>query len=435
MRTKALAFAGLIAVCPSWVAAQTSVAVSDPVRIEANQTLTLEHAWALAERGNPVLNAARARMAAAQGALTDAAAPLYNNPELTLERTRRAVPQSGSPDQRRNEWNVGLAQTIEIAGQRGHRLAVNEAAVVALEAEIEDQTRKLRSSVAQAFNRVLALQQRIALDEEALELFERTALAVEKRRAAGEDTRLDANVAAVEAERARHQLAQSREQLIEARAELGAVLQLPPDVAPQVRGDLSARAGVAIDLSALLNAVESQPRLRAHVARQQSAEARLRLEEASRYPDVTVGVSVGREGPGDARERLTTFSVSVPLPLFKRNASGIGQARSELGQARIERDAAVRDVRAQVRASWARLQSLQARVERLQNTVLPALLENQQLSLKSQRAGQIGLLELIVVNRQALDARRDLIDALAELQDLRQALEALAGQIKQGIQP
>ena len=57
MRTKALAFAGLIAVCPSWVAAQTSVAVADPVRIEANQTLTLEHAWALAERGNPALNA------------------------------------------------------------------------------------------------------------------------------------------------------------------------------------------------------------------------------------------------------------------------------------------------------------------------------------------------------------------------------------------
>jgi outer membrane protein, heavy metal efflux system len=58
---------------------------------------------------------------------------------------------------------------------------------------------------------------------------------------------------------------------------------------------------------------------------------------------------------------------------------------------------------------------------------MPALTDNQQLSVKSQRAGQIGLLELIVVNRQALDARRDLIDALADYQATRYALEAAAG--------
>jgi cobalt-zinc-cadmium efflux system outer membrane protein len=66
-------------------------------------------------------------------------------------------------------------------------------------------------------------------------------------------------------------------------------------------------------------------------------------------------------------------------------------------------------------------------VKRLQDSVLPALADNQQLSIKSQRAGQIGLLELIVVNRQALDARRDLVEALAELQTVRFALEAAAG--------
>ena len=51
-------------------------------------------------------------------------------------------------------------------------------------------------------------------------LFDSTAAAVEKRRAAGEDTRLDANVALVEAERARNQLALAQEQLLEARAAL-----------------------------------------------------------------------------------------------------------------------------------------------------------------------------------------------------------------------
>ena len=71
-------------------------------------------------------------------------------------------------------------------------------------------------------------------------------------------------------------------------------------------------------------------------------------------------------------------------------------------------------------------------MRRLQDVVLPALTENLSLSVKSRQAGQIGLLELIVVvNRQALDARRDLIEALSEYHSTRAALELEAGWPKQ----
>ena len=426
MRLHALALASLIAACPLGAAAQNSSATSAATSA-ATQPLTLEEAWRLAGTANPSLRSRQAQLAAAEGNRADAGAALYNNPQLTLENTRRGVPSVAAPTERRSEWSAGVAQTFEVGGQRGHRLAASEAALTALRAEIDDVQRQLRAEVAQAFYRVLALQQRAAIDEEALKLFEGTASGVQKRRSAGEDTKLDANVAVVEAERARNQLAQSREQLLEAQAELAAKLQLDP-VAPRTAvGDLGTGASTAYTLEALLSSIEAQPRLRALTARQDSATSRLRLEEASRYPDVTVGLNVGREGPGDARERLTTLSVSVPLPLFRRNAAGIGQASSELSQARIEREAAQRDTRAQVYTLWTKLQSLQSRVKRLQDSVLPALADNQQLSIKSQRAGQIGLLELIVVNRQALDARRDLVEALAELQTVRFALEAAAG--------
>jgi len=426
MRLHALALASLIAACPLGAAAQNSAATSAATS-PATQPLTLEEAWRLAGTANPSLRSRQAQLAAAEGNRADAGAALYNNPQLTLENTRRSVPSVGAPTERRSEWSAGVAQTFEVGGQRGHRLAASEAALTALRAEIDDIQRQLRAEVAQAFYRVLALQQRAVIDEEALKLFEGTASAVQKRRSAGEDTKLDANVAVVEAERARNQLAQSREQLLEAQAELAAKLQLDPAAPRSAAGDLGTGASTAYTLEALLSSIEAQPRLRALTARQDSATSRLRLEEASRYPDVTVGLNVGREGPGDARERLTTLSVSVPLPLFRRNAAGIGQASSELSQVRIEREAAQRDTRAQVYTLWTKLQSLQSRVKRLQESVLPALADNQQLSIKSQRAGQIGLLELIVVNRQALDARRDLVEALAELQTVRFALEAAAG--------
>ena len=118
---------------------------------------------------------------------------------------------------------------------------------------------------------------------------------------------------------------------------------------------------------------------------------------------------------------------SLPLPLFKRNQAGIGQATTDMEQARIERQTSRRDTRASVMTLWVKLSSLETRVQRLRESVLPALDDNQSLSLKSQRAGQIGLLEMIVVNRQVLDARRDLIDALTEYHATRVALELAAG--------
>ena len=388
--------------------------------------LTLLEALARASLANPALRAKQAQLAAAEGLNTDANALLFNNPQLSMDKTRRLVPQAGTGPERRNEWNSGLSQAFETGGQGGFRRETAATALEALRYEISDVQRQVRSDVSSRFYRVLALQQRVDLETQALKLFNDAAAAVQKRRSAGEDTKLDANVALVEAERARNQSAQAQEQLTEERAELASRLQLVGSALPLAQGDLMPR-GIGFALNDLLNSLDAQPRLLALAAREKSANARYRLESASRSPDVTVGLNVGREGSLGVRERLTSLSVSVPLPLFKRNAAGIGQASSEATQAQITRESAQRDVRAHVVSLWSRLTSQEQRVSRLQTVVLPALTENLSLSVKSRQAGQIGLLELIVVNRQALDARRDLIEALSEYHSTRAALELEAG--------
>ena len=68
-----------------------------------------------------------------------------------------------------------------------------------------------------------------------------------------------------------------------------------------------------------------------------------------------------------------------------------------------------------------------ARVSRLTESVLPSLEENQRLSTVSFRSGEIGLLQLLLVNRQLLDGRRDYLDAVAEFSQTRIALEEAAG--------
>ncbi len=413
---------------PLWVLLATALAApATPAQTATGAgPLTVAEAMRLAETAHPAVRAREAQLAAAEATRRAAASLLFNNPQLTVERARR---QPSGPDGRVNEWGAGIAQTIEIGGQQSRRRDAAAAALEALRAEIDDARRQARSEAALRFHAVLAAQSRVQLEDRSLQLSDSTAQAVEKRRAAGEDTRLDANVAMVEAERARNALALARERLLDARAELGAVLQLPPAAVPEVVGEHSVPTGPApqYDLERLLAAVQDLPRLRALAARENAARAHLAMERARRLPDVTVGVNVAREGAAEARERVTTLSVSVPLPLFQRNAAAVGQAMTDATQAEIEHATATRNAQAQVRRLWSRLESQRERVQRLQRSVVSAASSNQQLAARSRQAGQIGLLDQLLVNRQSLDAERELNDALAELYATRIELEQAAG--------
>ncbi|GMV02494.1 MAG: TolC family protein [Burkholderiaceae bacterium] len=393
--------------------------------------LTLAEAMRLAEAASPALRVREAQFAAVEGARREAAPLLFNNPALSTEGTRR---RASAPDGRATEWTVGIAQAIETGGQQARRREAASAALDALRAEVEDARRQARAEAALRFHAVLAAQRRVQIEQRSVELFDSTAQAVARRRAAGEDTRLDANVALIEAERARNAVALAREHLLDARSDLGSVLQLPPSALPDVVGELPLPASdaPAYALEQLQTSALDLPRLRALAGREASARARLGVERAARYPDVTVGVNVGREGFAGAREQVTSLTVSVPLPLFKRNDAAIGQALSEVGQTEIERTVAVRDAQAQVRRLWSRLESQRERVLRLQRTMASASADNQQLAARSRQAGQIGLLDQLLVNRQALDAERELNDALAEYHATRIELEQAAGWSQEG---
>lgn len=392
----------------------------------AEPALTLERAWQLAEQANPSLKTAQANLAAAQGQITDSQSPLWNNPQVFADTARRTIPQPGQPVYRTHDLKLGVGQTFETGGQQAHRRAAAEQELAAMRDGIEETRRQVRGVVEQRFVRVLSLQLRIATEEEALKLFENAAGVVRKQAAAGEASRLDGNLAQVEAERARNQRAVLDEQLTDARAELAALLQLPPSTLPEVTGVL-VPAGPFPSLNELLISVDKRPLLRSLDLREKAARSRLDLERASVNPDVTVGLSYGAEGGIDGSDKLTTLSISVPLPLFRRNATGIGRATTELTQTQIEKQTAGRDTRGQVVALWQKRESLLRRVERIEQVMLARLDENQRLSDKARREGEIGLLQLIVVNRQVLDGRRDLLDARSELRLATVALKAAAG--------
>lgn len=432
--------AAALVACPSLVFANDDStptgAMESTVREPelSSARLTLEQAWRLADGSSIDLRQELARRSAVQGAATDARSLLWNNPKLSGERIRRDVPSLAGAGEQRREWTAALEQTFEIAGQQGYRRRVADSELAALDATIDETKRALRADVERLFVKVLSLQERIATESASQKIIADTAVSIGKRVSAGEDSRLDGNLAAVEAIRARNQIGVVQEQLIAARAELATILQLPPNVLPVVTGTLEAKQA-SIDLAQLQANAMARPLLTALAHREQAAKSRLSLERAARYPDVTVAVSTGREGPQSGRERLTGVSLSVPLPLFHRNASAIGRASTELTQAQIEREAMLRNTNANVASTWQKLQSLASRVAALQTEVLPTLQENQRLSALSLQAGEIGLVQLLLVNRQLLEGRRDLIDAQTELRLAQISLMQASGMTNSGRAP
>lgn len=390
------------------------------------QALTLEQAVQRGLSASPAIRAAEAAFPAIEGELAEARAPLFNNPQISGEFGSRDASQAGGPNTRSREWAVGLSQTFEIAGQQRLRRETILNARAAAGQSLNEVRAQIIMEVAERFIRVLGLEARIAAEEETLTLVERSAQAITRRVEAGEDSVLDSNLARVEAERARNSVAALREQLIQANAELAGSIQWPPAEPLRITGSLEQPAHPHT-LQQLLDLSVQRPLLRALERRERAARSRLSLERSLVYPDITLGVSQAKEGPSDARERITLFTVSVPLPVFKRNQAGIGRAQTELTQVEIDRQSASRQVEAQVRALWARRQNLLERVTRLNEALLPRLKENQELTRKAFDAGELGLAQLLLANRQLIDAQRELIEARTELRLGTIALDAAAG--------
>lgn len=384
--------------------------------------LTLDEAWQRAEEFNPVLRTAQAELSSAQAAADESVVPFNSNPQLSLERRRR-TPAIGDIQR---EWSAGISQTFEIAGQPGARRKAAEATLTSNQAELVETSRRLHAEVEHAFVQVLSLQLRLATEQQAARLVADAESLARKRVAAGEDSRLDGNLARVEAERARNQVAQLAERLTGARAELAKLLRLPPDALPEVAGELE-MAAPAYALADLLAAADARPALQALSGKEAAAKARVDMERGAAWPDVTLGLSVAREGPFDGRDKISGVNLSLPLPLFRRNQAAIGRALAEHTQAQAEREGGQRETLAQVHTLWAQLASLRERLRGLSETAQPALEENRRLSLAAYKYGELGLPQLLMVQRQALDGQRDLLEARAELRLTRIALEAAAG--------
>jgi cobalt-zinc-cadmium efflux system outer membrane protein len=182
-----------------------------------------------------------------------------------------------------------------------------------------------------------------------------------------------------------------------------------------------------VDGEALLRtALERRQDLAAAREELEAARAEARLAAREAWPSPRVGVAWAEEE--DAR--IVRGGLAIDLPVFQRNQAGRGVSRAQAEQAVRAVEALERAIRAEVVVAVERHRSAVAAAQAFGGTAIASVAENLELMNEAYRAGKVNLFELLVIRREALEARTAYLGALEELAAAEAELKRVTGSIR-----
>lgn len=375
--------------------------------------LTLDDALERVRRSAPAVVAARMRIDEARGRVAGASRTFSTNPAVEVEAGRRSGEVSTT------DYGVAVAQDLDLPRRRRVRLDAARAGVTQDEQRARDVEREVLREVAIAFLRAVEARERADAAASGKRLAEEARHIAERRYAAGDVAQLDVNLARTAVARADAEVRAANATFTGHATRLQVLLGSTEPMTPV--GSL--RDVLPIATTDLLAWTADRPDVRVLEAEIAEAEADQRFAHTLRWPDFGVRASYAKE-EGD---RVLLGGIGVTLPVFQRGQEATAVATARLARLRAEREALTRTIEADVRGAAASYDALRAAAAEYERTVLPLIEENEALALESYEAGQIGLSDLLLVRRDALDARRVSIDQLIETRLAEVELRARAG--------
>lgn len=355
----------------------------------------------LAQTRSPHLleQAANTRAAAADAQQAKA----WSNPNLAINAENLGGPTSGGLSQRQDTYM--LTQVFEIGGKRAAR--------------IETETRKATAATAREKQIRLQYANELAIAYAAAE-----AMQLREEVADTEITRAQEDLQAAQALVLAGREADLR--VVQARASVAAAqasAQFASAATIEALERLSSLVGVSepfarIDHPFLTSASDAtlraewtpdhSPQLASAIAESDVVHAQSRIEEKRWLPDV--GVSVGMRKFGWSSESAAVIWVTLNVPLFDRNQSGINAAKERAISAAQRVEAARLDTRAQHRVAVAQASAAQRSLHAAEQSETAAA-EAYRLARIGYDAGKTSLAELLVTRRALADAKLLTIDA------------------------
>ena len=403
-----------------FIACAANAWAAEPVVAQAY--LTLADALRAAAANNPSLRAAPFELRALEGRRQQAA--IRPNPELELEFENFAG-GGDFADTDSLESTLALSQLIEIGGKRDARIALATSEYDLLRVEQEVRSLDLQAEVARRFLDVVAQQDRLALARETADLAMEVHAGVQMRVDAARSPIAEASRADITRIRAGLDVTNVERRLESARYALAAMWGSSSPDFIAARADLQRFPDVA-EFSALVSQLERHPDQLRFLNEQRLRESELRLAQATRKPDFTLGAGVRRfEETGD---NAFVLSFSVPLPVSNRNAGAIAESQSRIEALPYEREAALLEVRTRLFALYQDLQQARTEATTLDTQLVPQARKALEQTRAGFDRGRFSYLEVADAQRELLELELTRIETATAFHLLLIEIERLTRQ-------
>ncbi|HET9954067.1 MAG TPA: TolC family protein [Polyangiaceae bacterium] len=367
-------------VAPPSSQAAVATAVEAPPQL---QLPSLERVVALAMERAPEVTMGKATVEASRSSLVGARVAPLLNPYLEV------VAEQGRGVNRNVAVTGSLFLPLEVAGQRGRRVAEAESFIHWNQATLGRVRARAAGEAVSVFGQLLAVAARLETLQELVQSAGTEAQVLAARRDAGDATERDAQLAAVERARIAVQLEESRAALHAAQGELlrltGQRFVVPSGT--HVFPRLAPRPMQSKDAAPWVQAAEAEA---SYYARTHERLGR------DRVGPVSVILQGGR---GDSGETRLGAGLAWELPTFRRLQGERARALSEAARAQVE----ARVLRAGIEQRLSRISEeyagLMAAIQVLDREAIPAAQAATESATRMQRAGKTDLLSVVVARR------------------------------------
>lgn len=305
-------------------------------------------------------------------------------------------------------------QELPVSGRRRQLRTAGRIAVEAAQAESRFQTMQAQADLREAYTALLLAQEREAVLGSGIDALRRLVDVLRAREEGGEGSSYDRIRGARAVLDLEADLASAAAARAQARGQLAALLS--PRVVPEtlVAADTLAPVTSVPSLDAVLQeALAGRGDLQSTQLSVAQFDAERKAATRLRVPTPTFTGGLKRSDTGNTSASGYQFSVDIAVPLFSRGQAAVALASAQKGRAEADSEAWRTRVEAEVRAAHAALSIQQEQAARYRQSAAEIAEPLAQIGRVAYEEGELGILELLDADRQALDARLRILDLAA----------------------
>ena len=367
--------------------------------------MTLAQLEEIAQRCNPTLAQAAARVQAAHGQYVQSG--LYPNPIVGYQGNQ--IGDSG----RAGQQGAFVGQEVVTAGKLRLNRDIASQEIRQAEYALQAQRCRVLTDVRRTFYEVLVAQRSMELTAQLVDIGQQGVKTAEQLQKAKEAARTDILQARIEADSARILLDRARNRHAGAWRGLAAVVGDPTMQPVPLAGNLQDGMAEFTWDDTLNRLLAESPQLAGAQAGVARAQAALNRECAGRYPNVDL--QAGAQYDNTTRDSIANVSVGIPIPVFNRNQGNIRKAQAELTAAQQEVVRVRLALQQRLAVVFEQYATAQQQVEKYNRDILPNASESLKLVSSGYRQGEFSYLVLLTAQRTYFQTNLAYLDALRDL--------------------